>query len=563
VKSPSDPPQAPEPSIVRLLRALVWLLAIVLAVISAWVVIQRFRHPLVDGEWMTGAVRDGVDRLRRGEALYAAPTSQFAAFVYPPLYFCLSSLAARVFDTATACRAVSLAATAVAAWSVFRLAITLGATRYWARIAMVLHLATYSLTILFYDLERVDALYAAMVLGGLALLLARTGARWTVAGGIVLGLAFFAKQAGLFAFGAAIVGLVLAGERRRALLAGGAGVVAATLLYAWLQRSSGGWFAYYCVRLPGAHGIKAQRLTLFFINDLPKAAAFAAGSLATIGPVARALANGRGIAEGRTWHATVFAVVLASGMAGGFMFRAHAGGWENVLVAWLPLAAIATAVAASLVEERARGLSSETLTRSLLLGAMALQLLGAMFDPNELSPNAEDAAERQRFIALVRKLEKDGPVWVSTTGAVTRPSSIHAAALYDILRAGGRAPEDLLAALEGRRFSAIFLGRVDEYDAGNAAGRELSAAIARNYFVAGRRHERDRNGMTGYDARPRWLLRPRKAQLPPMSDDALAALQRIEKGFAEMESAKTTLEEEIAPADELDARAMKESSHTP
>jgi hypothetical protein len=255
----------------------------------------------------------------------------------------------------------------------------------------------------------------------------------------------------------------------------------------------------------------------------------------------------------------VLAASVGAGMLAGFFFRAHPGGWPNVLVTWLPLGCAATALAASRAEERAEGTSAAATTSLVLLGGVALQLLGAMFDPMELSPNADDFRERERFVALVRKLEAEGEVLVTISGSITKETSVHAAALSDVLRTGVRAPDDLLAGLAERRYAAVIVGRLDEYDCPLPTCDELNGAIARNYFVAGRRHERDRTGMTGFDARSRWVLRPRKRPLgAEVALKALVDRQRVEMGFAEMKSARTPVDTEITPSDEIEELTARE-----
>jgi Glycosyltransferase family 87 len=543
---------------VRAMRGLTLALGGVLVLLSLWVVIQRFHYP-VDGEWMTGAVRDGVERLRDGQQLYVAPSARFIPFVYPPLYFWVCSLVAHVCSTFVACKLVSIAATLATGWGIFRISRTLGATPFWSGIALLLHVATYSLTIFFYDLERVDAFYAAIIVVGLAVLLARDSLASTLLGGVLLGLAFFAKQAGLLAFGAVVVGLLLARERRRALIVGLTGVVVLVAVGVYLDVKTGGWFRYYCLKLPSAHGLRAERLSMFFITDVPKAFAITAGSVAVSVPVLWSFARHRRRPAGATSQDVLFGAVIAAAMAASFSFRAHAGGWPNVLVAWLPLGCAAAAVAATRAEEAAKGTSVARLTSFLLLGGVSLQLLGAMFDPLELAPNREDLAERERFLALIRTLEERGEVIVTTAGNITKPSSVHAAALYDIVRAGDHAPADLLEGLAQRRYAAVFLGLPDEYDCGLATCNELSSAIVRNYFVAGRRHERDRTGTSGYDARPRWLLRPRKQPLDvALTTQELLDRQRIEKGFAEMKSAESPMDTEITASDEIEELTARE-----
>ena len=545
---------------IRLMRRLLFGLGAVLGVLSLWVVVERFRYP-TDGEWMAGAIRDGVERVARGESLYGPPTARFVPFVYPPLYFWAAALVSRVLPTITACKVTSIGATAAAAWGVWSIAGALGASLFWRRVSLLLHVATYPLTILFYDLERVDAFYGGMLMLGMGVLLGGRSTRRTVLAALLLGLSFYAKQAGLLAFGSAFVGLLLAGERRRAVLFGVTGAVAFALLFAYLEVSTHGWFRYYCMKLPGAHGLRAERVSLFFIADLPKAFLVTLGSVALSVPVLWSFARRRKRPEGASDGDVVLAAVLAAALAASFSFRAHSGGWQNVLVAWLPLGAAATAIAASRLEERAKGTTAERLTSLVILGATSVQLLGAMFDPNELSPNRADFAEHERFVALVRELEKGGEVLITTTGNVAHPSSLHAAALYDIVRAGDRAPADLREGLAQRRYAAIFMGLPDEYNCGLPSCTELNEGIARNYFVAGRRHERDRNGMTGYDARPRWLFRPRKTPLPAsLTAEQLDEHQRIEMGFAEMKSAHFSEDREIEPADDIEEMAARELS---
>jgi len=356
-----------------------------------------------------------------------------------------------------------------------------------------------------------------------------------------------------------VFGLLLARERRRAVIVALSGAVVLAVVGGYLELKTGGWFRYYCLKLPSAHGLRAERISIFFVIDAPKAFAITIGSLALSVPVLWSFVRHRRRPEGSSSSDIVLAAVVAAAMAASFSFRAHSGGWPNVLVAWLPLGCAATAIMATRAEDAARGTRAGSLTSLVLLSGISLQLLGAMFDPFELSPNRADLGERERFVALVRELETQGEVLVTTTGNVTSPSSAHAAALYDIVRAGDHAPADLLEGLAQRRYAAIFVGEADEYDCPLATCSELSTALIRNYFVAARRHERDRTGTSGYDARPRWLLRPRHAPLgADLTRQQLVEHQRIEKGFAAMKSAESPMDTEIRPSDEIEELTAQE-----
>jgi hypothetical protein len=554
---------------VRVLQGVTYGLGAVLVALSLWVVIARLRYP-IDAEWMTGAIRDGVERVRDGKPLYVAPSARFIPFVYPPLYFWLAGSLAKLGSSFMACKVVSLGATIAAGWSIWRISRALGATARWSRMALLLHVATYSLTLLFYDLERVDGLYAGMLLVAVALLVDGQTARSTAIAGILLGLAFFAKQAGLVAFVATVVGLLLAGERRRASIVFGAGAPAFGIVFGVLEFGTGGWFRYYCLTLPSAHGIRAQRLTTFFIQDAPRAFALTAASVALVTWVVVVLIRERRRSRGDRkpcplpWREVVLASLVAASMAAAFFFRAHSGGWPNVLVAWLPLACPAFALVATRVETAARGTRSEHTVPLLLLGAVSLQLLGAMFDPMELAPNAADLEDHERLVALVRDLEREGDVLLLPTGHITKETSAHAAALYDVLRAGDHAPTDLLEGLKNKRFAAIIVDVPVDCDF--AQCDELEVAIAASYFVSARRHERDHTGTTGYDARPRWTLRPRRIppnRTEPLTKAQLFLRQRIEKTLAEMKAAQTPADIEPHPSAEIELLADHEIRNAP
>ena len=560
--SSSDPPsrEAHDSRTTRAVRALwglTWALGATLAVLAAWVVIARLLHP-IDAEWMTGAVRDGVERVRDGKPLYVAPSARFIPFVYPPLYFWVAGLLARVMSSFAACKVVSIGATVAAGWGIFRIARALGATAQWSRVALLLHLATYSLTLLFYDLERVDGLYAGLLMVSLALLFSGKSLRSSAIAGALLALSFYAKQAGLLAFAAAVVGLLLAGERKRAMVVLGAGGLVLLLLLGVLEATTGGWFRYYCLTLPSAHGIRAQRLTTFFIQDAPKAFALTAASVALVVAVLVALVRERKKPASMAWQEVVLAAIVGASMVAAFSFRAHSGGWANVLVAWLPLACPAFAIVATRMESWSKDTRAEHVMSVALLSAVSLQLLGAMFDPMELAPNASDEHDHDQLVSLVRDLEREGDVLVLPSGHVTKESGAHAAALYDVLRAGDRAPADLLEGLKNRRFAAIIVDIPVDCDFPQCD--ELEIAIAKSYFVAARRHERDRTGMTGYDARPRWTFRPRKTPIEVATKEELFLRQRIEKSFAEMKSAQTAPNTEPHPSDEIEEEADHELS---
>lgn len=520
---------------VRVLRGIVLVLGAVHVALLLYVVGARFAYP-VDAEWMTGSVRDAVERVKAGLPVYAEPSAEYVAFLYPPLYYWLAALVARVTSTFVACKVVSIGATAVAAGAVGRLARSLGADRFWTAVSVLLHVAAFSLTLFFYDLERVDPLGSALVVSGVAVLLGRGRPERevvrTAVAGALLGLAFFAKQPGLFAFGGAALGLFVAGERKRALVFAAAGGLVLLGIGAYLEVTTHGWWRYYCLKLPGAHGVEPALLSVFFITDLPKAFLLAGGSVAVVAWEARALlARRRGEDAPSDARSVVFAVLLVALLAASFSLRAHRGGWQNVLLAWTPLGCAAAGVAASRALAKA---GSNRLVEAGLLGLAVLQLLGLVFDPNDVAPGPSDVADKEKLVRIVRELEKEGDVVVTPVGNVTRHMHFHSAALFDVLRANDPAPKDHLENLLARRYSAIFVDAPFEVHCKQKGCRDIDEAMARNYFVACRLEEHEHTGMAGFDARPRWILRPRKEPLASGDWASLEQRRRVEMGLAAM-----------------------------
>lgn len=524
----------------RILRGIVLGLGVVHLGLFLFVVVSRFVYP-VDAEWMTGSIRDTVVRVREGLPIYAPPSGTFVAFLYPPLYFWLSALVARALPLMIACKAVSLAATAATGVCVFRMAKRLGADRYWAWVSTALHVACFSLTLFFYDLERVDPLGAAMVAGGLAVLLGRgfdaegrRGLAHAAGAGALLGLAFFAKQGGVFALGGAAIGLFLAGERRRAMAVAGAGGIVLVAVGGYLELTTAGWWRYYCLTLPGSHGIEPRLLSVLFITDLPKAFVLAAASVAAATWAARELLaarrEGRAVQDRRM---VVFGVVVVTCLVAAFSLRAHRGGWQNVLLAWTPVGCAAVGAAARrLVTLGASG--ERRVPEAAVLVLVVLQLLGLVFDPGDVAPSKADVAAQKTLETVVRRLEQEGDVVVTPVGNLTRSMHYHSAALYDVLRAGGPAPADHLAKVRDRAYAAILVDAPFEVHCKQKGCRDLDDAMARNYFVASRLEEHEHTGMAGFDARPRWVLRPRKVPLEGRPFTELEQRRRVEMGLAAM-----------------------------
>lgn len=521
---------------VRVVRAATWVLAISSVVLVLWVVIGRFIQP-AQAEWMTGAVRDGVERVRDGKQLYAAPSANFVAYIYPPLYFWLAGTLAKVVSLVVAGRTVSILATVVTCLSIAKIARSLGATKEWTLLAVALHFGAYSYTLWFYDLERVDPLEAAISTLGVALLLHPSEGRrdlFQAAGaGALLALSYFAKQPGLFVFAATCGGLFAAREWRRLGIVLAAGALVAAAVGGYAQHASHGWFSYYVIKLPSAHGIKLALVTLFWLFDAPKGFAIAGASIGLVAIACYRLVR----REKQSWRDVTFASVVGGAMVGAFLLRSHVGGFINVLLCWTPFACAAVAIGASRILASFTEPRAKSTIEIGLFAAVGLQLAGWFFDPNEVTPGRFDLKEDQELERVVKLLEKEGEVIVTTNGNVTTPRHFHAAALFDVIRAGDPLPEDYMTGLTTRKYAAILVGAPNESECELQTCKDAAMAVMANYFVASRQPTPRRPSLVGFDARAGWLMRPRKRPLSGMSLDELNERARIEQGLADARAA--------------------------
>ena len=298
--------------------------------------------------------------------------------------------------------------------------------------------------------------------------------------------------------------------------------------YLALQAKTDGWFAYYCLHLPGRHGVALEYLTLFFVSDVSKAPVLA---IATVGAAALLVRAARNPASIDDASLAIVAFVLA-GFAAAASSRMHVGGWPNVLLFWATFAAPAAAALATRLDA-----SSPPGARVALALALALQAGAFAPDPNESIPSAEAASRTQAVDNRLRAIEAsaDGDVVVLGRGHVTRKTHPHINALVDVLRAGEPLPADIARALTTRAWGALVLDDMDDIAMSNLFGFEspLFEPVARNYFVAERLDNREPPPVVGFPSQPKWVLRPRRAPLADATHDALALRLRIETGLAE------------------------------
>lgn len=516
----------------KLVHVAVLALSAWLVVSFVWVVIQRFRFP-VEVEWMGGSILDHVERVKRGEPIYVAPSSHFVPYLYPPLYYWVSAMLARITSVFVACRVVSLVSTVVSAVMIHAIARSLGASRTWSLVAVGFFFGGYSLTGFWYDIERCDSLATMIMLAG-ALAWARLGERTgPVVAGALFALAFLGKQTALsLVLWPAIALAVTRQWKPLARFAVGAAVGAIPTI---ALGASNPWFFRYCVTMPSKHGIDVDLVTGLVVDDLGKGFLFTGATLVVCGAWITSMWKARrGGASTGEMRDVVPGAILFGAFVSATSARLHVGGYLNVLIPWVAFASIAAAVVLSRVEEV---LSEKGLARAGAIGASLLaatQLMHLAFDPKAPSPDAQRVVDAAIVEDVVRKLETRGDVVLSGRGHVTAHPHFHCMALMDTLRGGLPLPADFVSDVEHRRYAAYVVDEFGELTLEAIIGHrsELFGLMERNYFVGRRLDDRERPPVIGWTAHPTWVMLPRKNPLT-LSDDALDRRMHVEMGLAE------------------------------
>lgn len=432
MRSPSPPRTGDALALAPVLAAL----SLVYVAMVGWVWSARLAFPF-ELEWLEGVALEHVQRLRAGLPLYTPPSLEWVPLNYTPLYFWLSALSAGVFgETFLAMRLVSVLAAlgaAAAVWALVR-AETERAAPAW--LAVGLFAATFRLGGAWLDVARADSLHLALLLGG-ALVARIDGSRWRMplVAGSLFALAFMTKQSAVVAVAPLVAWLAFRDPRRGlVLVAVFAGLSVAGFLA--LDLSSGGWFRYYTITVPGFHPRSLSLLWSFPVDDVLRWFA------PTLAVLALALSWPRDSEPGTQWG---FQLALAAGLVGlAWSLRLYPGGFANVLLTAHAAFAILGAVACASLLRRGAGIGA------LAAGLIVLQLVLLAWNPRSLVPVARDRAAGETLLEGLRSLK--GRVYVSShtylLARAGRPTHAHVMPLMDLVR-DGRGPREraLLGAL--------------------------------------------------------------------------------------------------------------------
>jgi hypothetical protein len=494
----------------RCARAVEWLVcgaAVFFVAAYVFVALHRLAYPF-DLEWMEGSMVQHVSRVLDGQPVYASPTLDYVPFLYPPLYYYVGAVAARVTGLGFfPLRLVSFVSSLAFFWLIYRLAARDTDSPYAGLVAAGLAAATYRIGGAWFDLARNDSLFLALMLAAIYLIRFRESQAGWASAGFLLALAGLTKQTALFMAPPFFVYAALVDRRKAIALMLTFGAVLGVATWA-LDVSTHGWYMEYVFRLPQRIQEHAGDRAPFWTHDIFRALPFASAlGLATLISVLPPRDN-----RGAFWP-----VVLVSGIGAAWLSRLHSGAHDNVLIPAYACLALSTGIAGRRIPARVPSAYRGFVQLGVAV-VCAVQLFGLRYPIAGQIPTAHDNDLAQQ---LGRRLAgSDGKVFAPFHSFIPTPSGpvmgAHAWAIRDILRAGRTAEAanlegEIKYAFDQCVYRVVVIDKIDPW-------------MEPDFDLGYRRSERvgDPTGLwtrTGYHTQPRWIYVARLPS-PPIGHGA-------------------------------------------
>ena len=418
-----------------------------------FIALHRLHYPF-ELDRVESGMMTSVWRLRHGYPLYAAPSLEWAPYLYAPLFFYLSAALSKVMGLSYApLRMVSILST-LGSFGVIFLMVWKETKRFAAAaVAVGLFASLYVFVLGWFDVGRVDSLSVFLFL--LAVFATRRAHPLLAA--VMWLLAFHGKQTFL-PLGVAIF-LVEWQRPKRMLLGIGAFAAMAWASIVWLNHLTQHWYSFYAFGTSGALGWAPREAAMFLPHDFFEPL-----------PVAVILILMAVLLAPMRWRERdgSFFIIVTALLGGAVWFvRAHGGANINATIPLYAWVAILTGVAVHrllVLWETSESVPSfaRVSVPALLWMALTLQLMAHLYRPGQVSPLEGSLAARQLFMEDLRATP--GDVWVvnhSYDGLMAgKPMHAEMDALDAVLGRGYQpAVQEFHRQIAGQHFTAVVLDR--------------------------------------------------------------------------------------------------------
>ena len=420
--------------------------------------VMRLAYPY-EVEWMEGAMLDHVVRIFADKPIYSAPSIDFIPWLYPPLYYYVVWISAKIFGMGFfAGRIVSFLSTTVIglslAWMVHRVTID----RILSFLTFALYFATDAATGYYFDIVRNDAFFTMVLVAAAVAAIAVKGYKAAILSAIVLTLGFLTKQQAIF-FLPPLAIYFWFRNRKESIVFVLTSIALIVIAVVAMNISTHGWSNYYMFTIPSAKRVNIVWMRLFDVFPDYALGPFAVCSLAAI-MLPLLFKEGVG---GWSWLSTISGLLIMmslSALVAGAMSLANEGGYRNVM---MPFVAFIVPLLPIAMHELRKW--KPELSHYIYLPIL-FQFVALYFNP--LSETMVIASAHQRsggdaFMAKLRTIP--GEVYIPYHGYITRQvgkeSHAQLLATLDVLRVhdttARRLQADFDSAMARHRFSAVIM----------------------------------------------------------------------------------------------------------
>ena len=425
-----------------LLRLALFSITAAYLVIYLWMVFYRIRYPF-DLEWIEGGMVNQVQRLLHGQSMYVAPGIAYVPFLYPPIYFYFSALAAVLFGIGFfPLRLVSFLASLVSFTTIFLIVRAETKNGWAALVSTGLFAATFRVTGAWLDIARVDSLFLALWLVFIYFVRGKKTIGYAVFAGILAALAYLTKQTTLIACMPILVYLFWC-NWKYALTCLGVAALTISITTLVMDHASAGWYSYYVFGLLSQQTEwLPQEFITFWKDDLlvhlPLAVLFATFFL---------------IGRPKQERSTLFQwlSILTGALAGSFITRVKIGGYDNVLLPMCAVLSILFGLGLGGLLQLIKQAPDDYRGRleALVHAACLIQMALLLYNPFAQIPTKADLQAGNTLVKMVSEVQ--GTVFLPDHSYLPalagKSTSANNSAIWDVLR--GNQPtigRDLLAA---------------------------------------------------------------------------------------------------------------------
>lgn len=439
-----------------LLRHILLATAASYVLVYLFIAFCRIQYPF-ELEWMEGGSVEQVSRILSGQKLYVKPSLDFVPYVYNPLYFYLSAVAAKVIGIGfTPLRLISLLSSIGCFLIIFAMVKRETGSNFSSILASSLFAATFRISGAWFDIARADSLFLFFLLAAVYLIKFKESVKSYILAGVLISLSFLTKQTALIVSLPIMLYAILI-NRRHSLFLIGTVVLAVGGSVLLLDYIHDGWYFYYIFHLPAQHTISKSKLVLFWSSDilLPLAIAFAMSVFYTFTQLNSNRKN------------CIFYLLMAAGMlAGSWFSRVHSGGYDNVLFPAYAGISIMFGLSVHTALKFIKDIpeDKQKWMEAYIYLVCIIQFISLAYNPFAQIPTQKDLEAGVGFINMMKQLE--GDIFVPShaylpTLAGKRSHAQHMA-VFDIIRGNddsvkANLTSEIRDAIREKRFNAIII----------------------------------------------------------------------------------------------------------